>query len=280
MTTAHDGAVDGLTVTGMRRIEAVERRMSDLLPGDGPTGPEVFLADVAAIQAASAAGSDQVLYCAMRNVLPPRITSPVPADDGSGGLTWSADLVIYRDGVLPGGEPLRSIGHWNPAAQLEIFQVLCGRVVMVTSGTSISGRPFAQYQECRADDVAIVPFGAWHLTYVLDGPAVVFNIYTSPCGALGPQSGAESEFARMAKYRSGRGPAQIAVVREKGGLRFVMGPKSSRTGEPAAVCCPDWLRMLLPEGSSLPGWCMHAPDAGLRELAAAAQVAAGSGWPA
>ena len=83
----------------------------------------------------------------------------------------------------------------------------------------------------------------------------------------------------MAKYHSERGPAQIAAAREDGGLRFVMGPEASWSGRPAAVSCPAWLRVFLPAGASLPGWCAQASDAELRELEAAARVAAGSGWP-
>jgi hypothetical protein len=272
------GAFDGLTVAGPGRIGAVECRLSDLLSDDGG-GPDVFLADLAATQAAAAAGFDPVLYQAVRDVFPPRVSSPVPAGaGGQGSLKWSADLVIYQHGVLPGGEPFRSIGHWNPAGQLEIFQVLSGRVLMVTSGTSISGRPYAQYQECRSGEVAVVPFGGWHLTYVLDGPAMVFNIYTCPCGA-GPRSGAASEPAGMSKYRSWRGPAQIAAARVNGSLGFVLGPEAGRSGEPAAVCCPDWLRVFLPQGASLPDWCVRAAEGELRGLAAAAQLAARSGWP-
>jgi hypothetical protein len=281
MTTAdtHGRAADGRTVTGLGCVGAVERRMSDLLPGAGCAGPDVFLADLAAIRAAAAAGFDPVLYFAVRDVLPPRVSFPVSSDDGPEGLKLSADLVIYQDGVLPGGEPFRSIGHWNPAGQLEIFQVLSGRVLMLTSGISIGGRPFARYQECRVGDVAVVPFGAWHLTYALDGPAIVFNIYTSPCGGAGPPQGGKGEPAGMAKYHSERGPAQIAAAREDGGLRFVMGPEASWSGRPAAVSCPAWLRVFLPAGASLPGWCVQASDAELRELEAAARVAAGSGWP-
>jgi hypothetical protein len=278
MTTAnaHGG---GLAVAGPQRMEAVERRLSDLLPGDGQAGPDVFLADLAATRAAVAAGFDPVLYHAVRDVLPPRISFPAPDDGEPGRLKWSADLVIYQDGVLPGGEPFRSIGHWNPAGQLEIFQVLSGRVLMVTSGTSISGRPYARYQECRAGDVAVVPFGGWHLTYTLDGPAMIFNIYTSPCGAADPQNRAGSRPAGMPKYHSRRGPAQIAAARENGGLGFVLGPEESRSGEPTAVSCPGWLRVFLPQGAFLPDWCARATDAELRELTAAAQVAVRSGWP-
>lgn len=277
---AQSGAIDVLVVGGPRRVEAVERRLSDLLPGGGIPGPDVFFADLAATRAAAATGFDPVLYHAVRDVLPPRISSPAPADgDGQGGLTWSADLVIYQDGTLPGGEPFRSVGHWNPARQLEIFQVLSGRVLMISTGTSVSGRPYARYQECRAGDVAVVPFGGWHLTYALDGPAMVFNTYTSRCGAADPQSGAGSEPAGMSKYRSRRGPAQIAAACQNGGIGFVMGPEASRSGEPTAVSCPDWLRVFLPQGTSLPDWFVQAPDAELRGLTAAAQVAARSGWP-
>ena len=40
-----------------------------------------------------------------------------------------------------------------------------------------SGRRFANFQVCRPGDTVAVPLGGvWHVSYVLDGPAAVFNI--------------------------------------------------------------------------------------------------------
>lgn len=255
---------------------AVQRRLSDLLPVAGAGGPDVFLADREAALAAVAGGTDPVLYRAWRDVLPPRECTP-PVEHGAepDALAWLADLVVYQDGTLPGGEPFRSTGHWNPDGQLEVFQVLSGRVLIVAAGTSVTGRRYVQYQECGAGDVAVVPLAAWHLTYALDGPAMVFNIYTRQ-GSGGAQSAAGAS-----KYRSGRGPVPVAAVRKGSSFAFTWG-----TTEPAVPCrpgaasCPGWVRSFLPPDASLADWCVNAPAGELRELAQAAEAAAGSGWPA
>lgn len=156
---------------------ALQRRLSDLVPQAGIPGPDIFLADRDAAQAAVAGGADPVLYRAWRNVLPPR--QGTPPQNGEKAVAWLADLVVYQDGTLPGGEPFRSTGHWNPDGQLEVFQVLSGRVLIVTACAGTAGRPYVRYQECTAGDLAVVPLAAWHLTYALDGPAMVFNIYTN-----------------------------------------------------------------------------------------------------
>jgi hypothetical protein len=255
---------------------AVQRRLSDLLPPPGAAGPDVFLADPAAVLAAVAGGTDPMLYRAWRNVLPPRESTPLAEDDaGPDGLAWLADLVVYQDGTLPGGEPFRSTGHWNPDGQIEVFQVLSGRVLIVAAGTSATGRRYVQYQECGVGDVAVVPLAAWHLTYALDGPAMVFNIYTSQ------GSSAVRAAAGASKYRSGRGPVPVAVIRKGSSFAFTWGTTGpGALGEPTAASCPGWVRSFLPPGASLADWCVRAPAGELRELAGAARAAAGSGWPA
>jgi hypothetical protein len=257
---------------------AVQRRLSDLIPPPGTAGPDVFLADRDAAQAAIAEGTDPVLYCAWRNVLPPRAGTAQPehrgaggrsAGAGPGGLAWLADLVVYQDGTLPGGEPFRSTGHWNPDGQLEVFQVISGRVLIVTAGTSATGRGYVQYQECGAGDLAVVPLAAWHLTYALDGPAMVFNIYTS-------QGSGSQAATGVSKYRSGRGPVPVAALRKGRSFAFTWGAtESAGLGEPAAASCPEWLMSFLPPGASLADWCVRAPAGELSELAQAAQAAAG-----
>src|SRR6185437_509380 len=119
----------------------------DLLPVEGAGGPDVFLADREAALAAVAGGADPVLYRAWRGVLPPReSTPPAERDAGPGSLAWLADLVVYQDGTLPGGEPFRSTGHWNPDGQLEVFQALSGRVLIVAAGVGATGQRYVQYQ--------------------------------------------------------------------------------------------------------------------------------------
>jgi hypothetical protein len=264
-----------MSVQALDPSASVQRRLSDLLPVEGAAGPGVFLADREAALAAVAGGTDPVLYRAWRDVLPPRESRP-PAerDTGQEGLSWLADLVVYQNGTLPGGEPFRSTGHWNPDGQLEVFQVLSGRVLIVAAGASATGRCYLQYQECRAGDVAVVPLAAWHLTYALDGPAMVFNIYTSQ------GSGGASTTRGAAKYRSGRGPIPVAAVREGSSFAFTWGTTASGAlGEPTAASCPEWASSFLPPGVSLVDWCVRAPAGELRELAQAAGAAADSGWP-
>ena len=254
----------------------VQRRLSDLLPLEGAAGPDVFLADREAALAAVAGGTDPVLYSAWRDVLPPRESTPTAERDSvPDGLSWLADLVVYQDGTLPGGEPFRSTGHWNPDGQLEVFQVLSGRVLIVAAGTSAAGEPYAQYQVCAAGDLAVIPLTAWHLTYALDGPAMVFNVYTRQ------GNGGADAAAGTAKYRSGRGPVPVAAIRKGSSFTFTWGTTGQGSpGEPAATACPAWLGSFLPPGASLADWCVRAPAAELRELAGAARAEAGPGWPA
>ena len=249
----------------------VQRRLSGLLPSPGSGGPEVFLADRDAVAAAVAGGTDPLLYQAWRDVLPPRATPPAPGKQSpehgpagtADGLTWSADLVVYQDGTLPGGEPFRSTGHWNPEGQVEVFQVLCGRVLIVAAGTSAARGPYAQYQECVAGDVAVVPLAAWHLTYALDGPAAVFNIYSSQGGNSTAATG-----AGPAKYRSGQGPVPVAAVRRGSSYAFTWGTTERVAPcELVAAACPEWLGSFLPAGASLADWCTRAQDGELLQLA-------------
>jgi hypothetical protein len=252
-----------VTATDVQRC-----RLSDLLRPPEAGGPDVFLADRHAAEAAVAEGSDPVLYRAWRDVLPTRGTLL------GGDPAWSADLVVYQDGTLPGGEPFRSTGHWNPGGQVEVFQVLTGRVLIVTATASAAERLSVEYQECAPGDMAVVPFGAWHLTYVLDGPAMVFNVYTSQASS----NGAARAGAGSSKYRSARGPAPVAVIRRGSSLAFIRG--SADLGAPVAVTCPQWARGFLPSGASLADWLVGAPAAKLRDFAGAAQAAALPGWPA
>jgi hypothetical protein len=258
---------------------AVQRRLSDLIPAPGTAGPDVFLADREAAQAAVAGGTDPVLYRAWRDVLPPRRENQGAgrslAGAGPDGVAWLADLVVYQDGTLPGGEPFRSTGHWNPDGQLEVFQVLSGRALIVAAGTSVTGSPYVQYQESAAGDVAVIPPAAWHLTYALDGPAMVFNIYT--CQGSGGAQAAPG----ASKYRSGRGPVPVAAIRKGSSFAFTWGTTDpALLGALAATSCPEWLRSFLPPGASLADWCVRATAGELRELAGAARAAAGPGWPA
>jgi oxalate decarboxylase/phosphoglucose isomerase-like protein (cupin superfamily) len=154
--------VHPLTVVTPR--EAPEaRRLSDLL-GVAP-GPAVR--DEKALRAALI-DADPVLYTAQRDA--------VPARSLPDGLHWRGDLVRYAGGTLADGEPVRSLGHWNPPAQLEVFQVLSGRVLLLM-GDDADPATIA-LAEYGPGDLAVVPRGWFHLTGAPWGPAEVFNIYT------------------------------------------------------------------------------------------------------
>jgi hypothetical protein len=107
---------------------------------------------------------DRVLYQARRDVLPPVMMN---------GRRWRSDLVRYEPGALPTGELHRSLGHWNSPAQYEVFETVSGTVLLIVA----TPQGQVTYQVCGPGDLAAVPMGGWHLTYVLDGPAFVFNVY-------------------------------------------------------------------------------------------------------
>ncbi|WP_159945677.1 MULTISPECIES: hypothetical protein [unclassified Nocardiopsis] len=102
----------------------------------------------------------------------------------------------------------RSIGHWNTSAQLEVFEVLSGRALMIIAWHSASGAPMLNWQVCGHGDLVAVPFGAWHQTSVLDGPACVFSIYTDLPGTPHSTPGSSTSPARRWRSpRSGPKPA-------------------------------------------------------------------------
>lgn len=207
------------------------RRLSDLLDLHRSPGRPVFLTSSAVRRAGT---GDPVMYAAWRDVLPPRTAT---------GTEWSADLVIYQPGELPGGELHRSTGHWNSHAQLEIFQTVSGRTLMITAWRDSDGGPALRYQECGPGGLAAVPFGAWHLTLVLEGPAAVFNLYCDLPGT-GPAAAAARQAAACGqeKYRSG--PA-VEVTARRAGRGFALtgsarGLSTWGSAEPTAE--PGWLR--------------------------------------
>ncbi|MFJ2778096.1 hypothetical protein [Kitasatospora sp. NPDC087315] len=262
----------------VKRLE--KRRLADFFSKDEGGGPDVLFADPAAVAAAVAAGADQELYSAARDVLPSRVVPAPEKQDGptsAGATLWSADLVIYQDGTLPGGEPFRSTGHWNPADQLEIFQVLSGRVLMLSS---ILDKPDGQssvfFQECRAGDLAVVPFGAWHLTYVLDGPAMVFNTYSGPIGSRDDATASGTAHTPATKYRSQRGPAEITVTRSDTGFSIDLSAKWRQAcGDPVRVSCPAWLQQHIPLSGLLTDLHVSATDADLEALLLSARTSSG-----
>jgi hypothetical protein len=201
--------------------------------------------------------SDPVLYTAWRDVLSPRQAA---------GTEWFADLVIYQPGDLPGGELHRSTGHWNSRAQLEVFQTVSGRTLMITAWRDSDGKPVLRYQECGPGGLAAVPFGAWHLTLVLDGPAAVFNLYcdlpgADPADPAGPVTSRQTRASEQDKYRSG--PA-VEITARRAGRGFTLtgsehGLRTWGPGEPTAE--PGWLRAVIGDESLSAFFATAAPGA-------------------
>ena len=263
---------DGSLSVDGRRVVTTERRLSDLL-GAGPDFR--YLADPAAATAAYRSGSDPVLYRAVRRFLPSRSLSSrdvvVAGDADEARGLMIADLVVYEPGTLPGGEPHRSTGHWNLPGQLEIFEVLSGRMAMLVAGRTRFGEPFAYVQVCSAGDTMAVPFDVWHVSYVLDGPAVVFNVSTRLL---------EADFAAATdKYH--RGEAVALTLRHDGDLTVVgddaPGHAWGTAGGPPRV---DWFGALLTPGQRLADLHLHGSPEQLAAIVGAALYAYRGGWPA
>ncbi len=230
------------------------RRLSDLLACTDATPASVYLADAAA---ARTADTDRPLYTAYRDILPPRRTPDGP---------WFADLVVYEPGSLPGGELHRSTGHWNTPAQLEIFQCLTGRILMLTA-IEIEGPtgPQVRYQECGPGELAAVPFGAWHLTLVLDGPAAVFNLYTDiPDLAHGGHSSRVA--AKQPHLKYAHPPLALTALAEADGYRLSGADELVAAARPARPA--DWIGT-----TNLPAFFTEASTAELSALTRRALLA-------
>jgi hypothetical protein len=273
ITTGPGGevAVDG------ERCAPAYRSLSDLL------GTGAYLADRAAVAARHGQGYDPVLYHAFRDFLPPRekgsgrcVAAGTPAHDRAQSRDHLfADLVVYQPGILPGGEPFRSTGHWNLPGQLEIFQTLTGRVLMLVGGHTYDGRPFLYEQVCGPGEVMVVPFDIWHVTYVLDGPAVVFNLTTEVSGSPGRVDAHPGE----EKYHRAS-PIAITARRDEERHDFVGSPDGWCTwGRPAGAPRTDWLRSFLAPGDSLADLHLYASPARLAALERMAQHAYRLSWP-
>jgi hypothetical protein len=247
-------APPGLAVLPPTHGPGVSRRLSDLLACHRSPGRPVFLTGSVLLHAGN---SDPVLYTAWRDVLPPRQAA---------GTEWYADLVIYQPGELPGGELHRSTGHWNAPAQLEVFQTVSGRTLMLTAWRDSDGKPVLRYQECGPGVLAVVPFGAWHLTLVLDGPAAVFNLYcdlpgAGPADPPGAATSRQAAASEQEKYRS-RPAVEITARRAGRGFTLTGSEHGLRTwgpGEPAGE--PAWLRAVIGDGPLPAFFATAAPDA-------------------
>jgi hypothetical protein len=272
------GPGSGLTAFG-QPCRAQARRLTDLLAAGAGDG--LFFASRPGLEAAAQAGRDPVLYYAYRDVLPPRdlatgerLAAGDPGSERARGAGYLfADLVVYQPGVLPGGEPFRSTGHWNEPEQLEIFQTLTGTVIMLVAGHRAGGAPFLYEQVCGPGEVIAVPRGAWHVSYVLDGPAAVFNV-AADLGSGGPAGPPRRAGARQepGKYQRA-GAVPVTLVREGAGCRRA-GPPG---GWAARAEPPDntWARSFVDRAGSLADLHLHGSAATLAALADAAAPASG-----
>jgi hypothetical protein len=251
------------------RCIPTHRTLSDLLGTDG------YFADRTALTARQ--DYDPVLYHAIRDFLPPREKASkhcVPAGpaEHTGRDHLFADLVVYQPGILPGDEPFRSTGHWNLPGQLEIFQTLTGRVLMLVGGQTRDGVPFLYEQVCGPGDLMAVPFGIWHVTYVLDGPAVVFNLMTEvgDAGQVVAHPGEE-------KYR--RASPIAVTARRRSGRHEYVGEGLRSWGRPLGAPRTEWLQSLLAPGESLADLHLYASPSRLAALQRLAWEAYGRCWP-
>ena len=244
-----------------RASHGTEYRLSDLLQRHR-AGDAVFVTDDAA---GYCGGHDPLLYTAYRDVLQSRTACETD---------WFADLVEYESGQLPGGELIRSTGHWNTPTQVEIFQTLTGRVLMLSAWRTRSGEPILTRQTCDAGELAVIPFGGWHLTLVLDGPAAVFNFYTDlPAETAPPQQEAPHQTPAAGdrgKYRRAA-PVELTAVRAGDGFAITGPPNSLAVwGAAQPVSEPAWLRDIV-AGTSLANLYRNADSATLAALVANAR---------
>jgi hypothetical protein len=267
---------DELAVNGVR-LASEHRRLSHLLRAGGEQG--LYFADRDAV---TGSGEDPVLYHAIRDFLPPRDKASdrcVPAGTpgyahARGGDAVLADLVVYRPGTLPGGEPYRSTGHWNLPHQLELFETIVGRVLMLVGGRTSDGRPFLYEQICGPGEMMAVPFDIWHVTYVLDGPAVVFNLTTEAGGTVGPPAHPGEE-----KYHRAD-PIAVTARRRGNGHEFVAAPEALRSwGLPTPPPKTDWLRTFLHPGESLVDLHLNGGPERIAALQETALEAHRNHWP-
>jgi hypothetical protein len=266
-------------IIGHRRVSPSVRRLHHLLRASAvPAAALTYLADQGAVRAAHSRGYDPVLYRAYRDIFPPRskhadgATALYPDGDQDSSGWWYADLVVYSPGRLPGGEPFRSTGHWNAPAQLEIFQTLTGRTLMLVAIRSTDDRLQVGHQVCEAGEIAVVPPGAWHLTYCLAGPAAVLNIYTDTpllsTGHFSRQAALDDEL----KYRT-QPPAAITARCTAGVVHLVGADDAVRT--PRTLVTPPWMFDHVPSGGSLGGLYLNATANALADLEHAAADSGG-----
>jgi hypothetical protein len=123
------------------------------------------------------------------------------------------DFLCYNDdiNILPNNTVNRSLGHNNDIREFEVHQVLSGTIlsiIKIESGENYVG-------VFKKGDYFEIPPGAFHCSYILEGPAIVANFY---CNAYW-----ESNIEQKPYFNSSN---DITV--EKRDSFFVIKTKSSR----------------------------------------------------
>ncbi len=123
-----------------------------------------------------------------------------------------------------------------------------------------------------------MPFDIWHVTYALEGPAVVFNLSTDVGGVERWSRGRPGE----EKYRRAA-PLEVAAFRDGHGHGYVgcsarRPCRSPGTGRPGAPRT-DWLQSLLAPGESLADLHLYASPSRLAAFQRLAWEAYGQCWP-
>lgn len=257
--------------------------LSDLLDAGGDH--ELYFADRRALDA-SCPVYDPVVYRAVRSFLPCRdkdrelcVSPGAPPDsENTRRRDMFADLIVYQQGTLPGDEPFRSTGHWNLPGQLEIFETLTGRVLMLVGGQVRDGRPFLYEHICGPGDKMVVPFAVWHVSYVLEGPAAVLNITTDASDSIG-KCGKVVADPGPEKYQRA-GPIAVTARRRGSDHDFVGSPQAfDQWGRPIGSPRRDWLKSSLTMDESLADLHLYASPSRLASIERAAWGAYEGQWP-
>ncbi|MEU8151930.1 hypothetical protein [Nonomuraea sp. NPDC048901] len=202
-----------------------------------------------------AAEMDRVLYCAHRDV-----RGDITCADGAAiadGIC-PLDTVRYAGGVLATGEVVRSIGHWNPADQWEIFEVQQGSVTLLVQ--QLPGAPIHLIRGLPGEMYYLAP-GSWHTTYVACDDAVVSNVYLY-----------SRTDASEGKYMSDCRPPAATLRQNANGRVYVAEAEARQgsiftwTGDSAPVAAAEFGSL-----SDMPSGLMAKAAASLGQAARAAQ---------
>jgi hypothetical protein len=140
---------------------------------------------------------------------------------------------------------------------------------MLTAWRTSSGEPVVTYQVCASGELTVIPFGGWHLTLVLDGPAAVFNFYTDLPPGSAPLTPARAAADRD-KYRRAA-PVELTAARAADGFTITGSAEGLAIwGTAQQVLEPAWLRDIVAD-TSLPDFYRYTDEATLATLIGSAR---------